>query len=299
MDQPLPQLGQVSHPGLAAAVTAYRSGDPAAPWTGIASQLLYGYILLNSTQSSIDFGPDGKTAMPGSTIAFQTLQDRDGRPGLAVFTSQAEIHRVLPAEQLSQATGLAQPADELGGLLAVMNLDFIVIDPGSTQVTIPREMIDEATRTRHDVGMRAALETGEAARRTVLDGLADAQGDLSLAGDPTSAGPDGRLTRLRTTTSPTGGELICVYTSSVEVALRHSDDVPIVQTYDSVLDGTLGGSYEGLILNPGSSWIVLTRPELQAAASRRAARAAASARSEAKTAAKAEKAAAKASKRAR
>lgn len=130
MDQPGPVLGQVAHPGLAKAVADFTAaGDSAVPGCRSA-QLLYGYVLLNMTGNSIDSGgPYGTTVMAGSTLSIQTLVDKDDRPGLAVYTSQAEIHKVLSVADLPKAASMAQAAGSLFELLDAMNLEF-VIDPG-------------------------------------------------------------------------------------------------------------------------------------------------------------------------
>lgn len=295
MDQPPPQLGQVSHPGLAKAVDEFTAGTTDATWLPVGAQLLYGYVLLNMTGSQLDRSSDGRMIMPGSTISIHAVLDDDDRPGLPIYSTQAAMTAGGPADGAPQES-MVHPADGVFDLAEAMGFDYVLIDRATAKISIRLELGRQALGGPHDVGMRAALETGAAARRTILDGLVEHEGALYLAANRESlaeTGPPGepRSVQLRTATSPTGGMLISVYTSPAEVALRHMEDTPLEQSYDTVLAGTLAGPYEGLILNPGSSWIILTRTELAAASARRIKRQAKATKLEARAAAKAAKAA--------
>jgi hypothetical protein len=273
VQQPPPAVGAVEHPGLAAASRAFIADRDQETWTRLLAQLLHGYVLLDATET-VDALPTGDGPLPaGVTMRFRTVTDPAGRTGLTLFTSQAEIHRALAPERVADAKALIQPLPEA----LALGFDFVVIDPAdpTAGAVVDREVIDQLQRQPVDPGLRAALELGDERRAAVLEILAaePVEAPLTVAVDPDSLTPDGDLTqaRLRTSTSPSGTTVLPVFTSFVEVALRHAADRPVALDVDQVLAMAASDGFDGLVVNPGSSWIVLTGDEVREVISRRAA----------------------------
>jgi len=123
----------------------------------------------------------------------------------------------------------------------------------------------------HDVEMTAALALGPGTRIAVIDNFVHRDGVLFLGADPTSIGHDGTVdaAQLRTATSAAGSRVLAVHTSPSCVAVRESRDVPLARSYEAVLDAAVLAECDGLILNSGSSSIVLARTEVRTALARR------------------------------
>ena len=123
----------------------------------------------------------------------------------------------------------------------------------------------------HDAGMRAALELGPGTRLAVIDAFVHRDGTLYLAAPANTIEPEGTVdaAQLRSATSPTGTRVLAVHTSPTQVALRGATDVPVPQSYEAVLRAALLAECDGILLNSGVSWIVLTGSEVKSALTRR------------------------------
>ncbi len=123
----------------------------------------------------------------------------------------------------------------------------------------------------HDVGMLSALALGPGTRLAVIDAFVHRDGILYLAADPSSIGEDGIAdsAQLGTTISASGMRVLTAHTSPVGVGTGGAAEVPVPHAYEAVLSSALLAECEGLMLNSGSSWIILARTEVRSALTRR------------------------------
>ena len=252
MEQPLPPK-HVHHVGLAAAAANFREDAFGTTWAKLLSQLMYGYVLLDNSAVKSGGG-------------WGTVTDEQGRTGVAVYTGEA----ALRATQGRRGSFFVTPAPTLGQVVERAGAEFAVIDPGGTAVMIPRATLEDLADQKNNPGIRAALDLGPRTRATVLDMLGrDRLDPLLMALHPDSPLVRGTGTeyQARSSVAPDGSSLLVAYTSQIEVFIRHPEDAWAARPVADIVRDAIR-DYQGMILNPGTSWIILTAAELMPVAER-------------------------------
>lgn len=230
---------KVLHTGLAAAALRQQAEPSEENWTRLVSELLYGDVLIDDGGFMID--------------------DR-GHPVIAVFSSDDAFR----AARQRKAPSRVIPAVGLPDVLQRAEAAALVIDMAGPAIPVPLATMETIAGQRKNPAVRAALEQGRRARAAVLDALGsdpDAWLFQSMSPDSPAVLGTGLEYKTRSTAAPDGSSVLCVYTSQLEVYLRHHEDAWAARPVADVLRSA-AAEYAGIILNPATSWIVLTTADL-------------------------------------
>ncbi|PSL38121.1 type III secretion system (T3SS) SseB-like protein [Labedella gwakjiensis] len=235
-----------------------------------------GQLLYDVTGSDIRM--EGTTVAAGSRIGLRTHAMEDGSQYLLVFTSDAEIKRTHPAG--TNTSSIVQSALDAVRFGASESFAGIILDAGAG----PASCIITADEIRRalpaDPGVAVELkealagpslpgrrqETLEALSRAAIVYVPVAQaapgnGSAQTDGEPRVSVP--------TVAGPGGRTFSAAFTSPAEVWSW----LPGVQAYPTsvahvVRDALARPDRDGLMVNPGGPPLIVTRPELEALASR-------------------------------
>jgi len=262
-------LGNTHHAGLATAIQVY-AADPIPTNAGrVLAQLLYGFVLLDSTGAAPQ--PVDGFLPAGSTFGIGVVVGDDEKPGLAIYSSNAELQAAHPELRSDQLYATVVESTDALGMVGVLGLDFLLIDKAGTAVRFPAEMVASGLAGPVHVRLRAALarppvERHAAVKAVLADPLPGDQ--LAVAAVPETVGPNGDLSRmvLRTASNAEGSQVLLAFTSFVEASLGCPGGPYFAQPVENVRQIATNNGLSGVLLNIAIDSDVLIGAELESLA---------------------------------
>ena len=245
----------VDNVAVRSAVEEFAAEPAAHTMLEVLRQCLHGELLLDATGSGFD--PDGQLPV-GASLTLASAQAPDGSPALLAFTSNEQVQRIHPGEQIQT---LVQAGADVLALAHKRDGSWLYIDPGGPTCALAPGDLDFALRVPRNDKLHAAIAavTDDPSRRPELLDALRTEGTLLLA---SATDPSAGDVELRRGALPDGEPALFAYTSGPEIAVGHLSDTIVMRTTTDVLAYLRTSTYQALVLNPAGPSVVLSRTEL-------------------------------------